>query len=83
MKSFDFDTFEPDYKFNPAKTLLPKLYKNNVPELTKKELKMLKLFWGILDGHAKTYQQMSFILEIKTKKIKQMVRTATRKLITE
>lgn len=81
--NLDFDIYEPDYKFNPAKTLLPKLYKNSVPELTKKELKMLKLFWGILDGHAKTYQQMSLILEIKTKKIKQMLKDATRKLVTE
>ena len=68
---------------NPAEDFIKRIYKNDSSKLTKQEFKILQLFWGVLDGHAKTYEQMSLILDIKAKKIKQILKMATRKVVTE
>ncbi len=78
-----YDTMQWLIVYNPAEDFIKKLYTNKISKLTKKELKILKLFWGILDGHAKTYKQVSLILDIKSKKIRQILKRATRKVLTQ
>ena len=79
---YDYDLCSLE-KINPATFFIRQLYKNNTSKLTRKEFKLLQLFWGIIDGHAKTYKQVAVILDTKTKKVKKALKEATLKLITE